>query len=176
MKKKLFYLIVFLFPVYCSAQQIDEKSQKLIDEYIKTSTQVTTVAIDPQITSKIFYGNFFRTKLEGRLYPGGNDGREPYDDFVFNINENKMTEFNAEYNKMIPLVRKEFLLKDEASAALFEKALFSFYPGNRTIVKKTHKKSGNNWLFTATDTDLTKTYVVTVTPAGKITKIDERYE
>jgi hypothetical protein len=175
MKKNLILFIFLLFPIIGSAQQVDEKSQKMIDEFIKNVMVSNSVAIGPGNTTRVFTGKFFITELEGPLYPGGDQGRRPYNHFIFNITDNTVTEFGLEYDKLIQLVRKDFMLKNEASALLFEKALYSFYPV-RDDVKKIHEKQGNDWRFIATDGGAKRVWVVTVTPAGKISKIGLKME
>jgi hypothetical protein len=171
MKRALLYLIVLLFPLSLLAQQIDEQSKKLIDEYIKSQMSSETKPIDAALTSKVFNGSFYMTELMGPYYPDKTQGRRPYDSFVFNISQNKVTEFLVEPNNLIPLIKKEFRLKDEPNAVLFEKALYAFYPV-RDDVKKSHLKKVNQWIFLAKDEYANRAFIITIDAAGNVKKIE----
>jgi hypothetical protein len=171
MKRTILYLIVLLFPLSLLAQQIDEQSKKLIDEFIRSQMTSETKPIDAALTSKVFNGNFFLTELSGPYYPDKTQGRRPYDNFIFNIYQNKVTEFMVSMNNLLPLVKKEFKLKDETNAVLFEKALYAFYPV-RDDVKKSHLKKANQWIFLAKDDYGNRAFVVTTDPSGSVKNID----
>lgn len=171
MKRAILYAIIALFPLGLIAQQIDEQSRKLIDEYIKSQMTAETKPIDAALTAKVFNGSFFMTDLMGPYYPDKAQGRRPYDNFIFNINQNKVSEFLVELNNLIPLIKKEYKLKDESSAILFEKALYAFYPV-RDDVKKSHMKKGSQWIFLARDEYGNRAIVVTTDAAGTVKNID----
>jgi hypothetical protein len=175
MKKTILYLIVLLFPLNISAQQVDEESGKIIDQHIKSRLDIEKTLIDPQATGKVFVGTFYEV-YPGFTFPEGSAGCVGY---YLNLDNGKITEmqklsFDMELTQLLTLLKKEFRLKDEANAVLFEKALNALYPVEEKEVSNVrHLKKSNQWIFLRGKFfDDETAVIVTVNPDGTITKIE----
>jgi hypothetical protein len=95
-----------------------------------------------------------------------------------NINETtvKMIEsihFDVECPLLMSLIKKDFLLKDENAAVLFEAALNMIYPvDDREVQNVKHVKKGSEWIFYRSKFfDDYTAFVVTTGTEGTVTKI-----
>lgn len=149
MKILLFFLITFILPLSIAAQTIDPQSEKLMDDLVQKSLFTEKTVIGPEGVSKVFTGKFFHVKA------GFNEvnGSSMCGDFNLNINNGKIIIFEQlDTDKELPLLfsllKKDFLLKDEPAAGLFEAALNELYQldeKEKTVVK--HMKKNNQWIF-----------------------------
>jgi hypothetical protein len=75
---------------------------------------------------------------------------------------------------LMSMIKKEFLLKDEAAAKLFEASLNVLYPlDEKEMPNVKHMKKGTQWIFIRNKFfDDSTAFIVTVTPAGAVTKIE----
>jgi hypothetical protein len=87
------------------------------------------------------------------------------------VNEKFSTDMDLP--QLLSIVKKDFLLKDEAAAKLFEAALNTLYPvdeNEKAAVK--HIKKGNQWIFLRNKFFDDHTAVIaTVSANGTITKL-----
>jgi len=179
MKKLILPLIpfLFLFSVSLSAQTVDSQSQKLIETFVKNNIDLQTKAVDPAIVSKVFTGNFCKISV-GFIEAGSGANSCGSDSFV-NINGTavKMLETvhtDLECPNFMSLIKKDFLLKDETTAKLFEACLNILYPvDEKELPNVKHMKKGSQWIFLREKffDDFTA-FIVTTGTNGAVTKIE----
>ncbi|HOW39625.1 MAG TPA: hypothetical protein PL123_03710 [Bacteroidales bacterium] len=177
MKNIFSILIALMITVSLSSQGVDANSKKLIDTYVKSNTEAELSTIDQAAVSKVFTGTFFKGLVgfietgSGLSYCGS--------DVYFNINGTTVTMIETihtdiECPVLMSLIKKEFLLKDENSAKLFEAALNTIYPVEENESQDIkHLKKGAQWIFVRKKffDDFT-VFIVTTAANGAITKID----
>jgi hypothetical protein len=174
MKKLLLYLALLLLPVTMAAQTINAQDEKLIDDYLRDNLTSEKTVVSAVSINKVFSGSFYIVD------PGykSAEGTSYVTEFYININAGKMAIFeqltnDKELPVLLSLVKKEFLLKDEPSARLFEASLNELYPvkeSERAGIK--HMKKNNQWVFLRGKFFDDQTAVVaTVEANGKITKL-----
>jgi hypothetical protein len=177
MKNLILSLTSFLFAVCLSAQTIDSQSQKLIEVFVKSNIDIQSEAIDPAAVSKVFTGKFCRIHV-GFVETGvGASGCG--DDNYVNINETtiKMTEgihMDLECPILMSMIKKDFLLKDENAAKLFEASLNVLYPvDEKEVPNIKHLKKGPQWIFLRGKFfDDYTAFIVTTGTNGIVTKIE----
>jgi hypothetical protein len=176
MKNLLTFIIILLFPAGMFAQTIDSQSQKLIDAFVKSNIDLKTVAINKAAVGKVFSGQFSKV-LVGFIEAAGTSwcGDTNY----VNINEGKVkmiegVHMDLEAPILLSVVKRDFLLKDEAGAKLFEAALNVLYPVEaKEKPNIRHMKKGTQWIFIRNKFfDAYTTFLVTVDAKGTISKID----
>jgi hypothetical protein len=158
-----------------AAQTIGVQDEKLMDDYIKKNLTSGKTIVGPMAVSKVFSGTFYIVS-PGFTYP---DGVSYCSDFCFNISAGVIVLYeqltnDKELPVLLSLMKKGFLLKDEAGAKLFEAALNELFP-----VKENEKsgvrnmKKNNQWVFLRSKFFDDQTAVIVTTAAnGTITKIE----
>lgn len=176
MKTSVLSFAAFLFCVVINAQSVDSQSQGLIETFVKSNITTEIEPVDPVAVSKVFTGKFFRIMVN--FIETGAGGSTCGDHNYVNINGTKVTmtegiHTDLECPVLMSMVRPDFLLKDENGAKLFEAALNVIYPVDENEkVNIKHMKKGANWIFLRNKFfDDYTAFIVTVNPAGKITKI-----
>jgi hypothetical protein len=177
MKNLILSLIAFLFTSCLSAQTIDSQSQKLIEAFVKSNIDIQTEAIDQAAVSKVFTGIFYKIKV-GFIESGAGASSCGGDNYV-NINESsiKMTEgifMDLECPILMSIIKKDFLLKDENAAKLFEAALNVLYPvDEKEVPNIKHLKKSSQWIFLRGKFfDDYTAFIVTTGTNGIVTKIE----
>jgi hypothetical protein len=177
MKNLIISLIVFLFAASLSAQTIDSQSQKLIEAFVKSNIDIKSETIDQAAVSKVFTGKFCKIMV-GFIESGAGSSSCGDNNYV-NINETtiKMTEgihMDLECPILISLIKKDFLLKDENAAKLFEASLNVLYPVDKKEVPNIkHLKKGPQWIFLRGKFfDDYTAFIVTTGTNGIVTKIE----
>lgn len=170
-------MIMLLSPVCLTAQTTDSQSQKLIETFVKSNIDLQIEPVDPVPLSKVFTGNFYKMMvgfIEGAL------GASSCGDHNYvNINGNTVTmaegvHMDLECPVLLSMIKKDFLLKDENGAKLFEAALNVIYPvEEKEQANIRHIKKGTQWIFLRNKffDDFTA-FIVTTSGAGTITKIE----
>ena len=175
MKTILLYLVLSLFSLSLAAQSVPAQDAKLMDDYIKSHMAPGTTVVSTAAISKVFTGNFYIVS-PGFTYP---DGVGYCSDFNFNITGSTLVIYEMlSEDKELPvlqkLVKKEFLLKDETGAKLFEAALNELYPvkdSEKPGIK--HIKKNNQWIFLRGKFfDDQTAVIVTTDTKGTITKLE----
>lgn len=149
MKTLLLYLALFLVPVSLTAQTVSSQDEKVINDFLTRTLNQEIEIVAPDAVSKVFVGKFFKVS-PGFDFP---DGSGYCTDYSFNVNGevivvNEKLSTDMDLPQLLSIVKKGFLLKDEASAKLFEAALNTLYPVDEkemAVVK--HMKKGNQWIF-----------------------------
>ena len=177
MKNLILLLVAFIFAECLSAQSVDSQSQKLIETFVKSNIEVQSEAVDPAVVSKVFVGKFCKINV-GFIETGvGNSGCG--DKNYVNINGSTITmtepvHMDLECPVLLSLVKKDFLLKDESAAKLFEASLNAIYPVDEDEVPNIkHMKKGSQWIFLRGKFfDDYTAFIVTTGATGSLTKIE----
>jgi len=175
MKNQFLFLIAVLLPLSLTAQTVDPRSQKLIDDYIKSHLFIEADTFATKAAGKVFTGNFYKVTAGFQE----EDGTSSCGNYYFNINEGLMKQYEGLHSDMelpglFSLLRKDFLLKDESGALLFEAALNELYPvdeDEKATIR--HFKKGEQWIFIRNKFfDDYTAIIVTAAAAGAISKIE----
>ncbi len=177
MKNLILSLIALIICAGVSAQTVDSQSQKMIDTFVKSNVELELEAVDPAAVSKVFVGKFY--KMMVNFVETGVGASSCGDHNYVNINGTAVTmvepiHMDLECPVMMSLIKKEFLLKDENGAKLFEAALNSICPVDEEEMPNVkHLKKDSQWIFLRGKFfDDYIAYIVTVNPAGNVTKIE----
>lgn len=175
MKKTFLFLTAALFSISLSAQ-VDDATKKALDDYVFSKMSIDRNVLEPAIMGKVFRGKFYEINLgfssiDGSVLSGS--------DYFLNVENGKVTELpslsqDMELPGMFSLLKKDFLLKDEAAATAFEKSLDILFPlreNEKSNVK--HMKKNNQWIFIREKFfDDNKAVIVTINPNGSVSKIE----
>lgn len=177
MKKLIISGSILLLSFSAFSQSVDATSQKMIDAFVRNNTAVNTEAVDPAAVSKVFTGKFYRIEVGFVEAGSGFSNCGSFNYVNINGSEVKMTEAihtDLDCPNLVSMIRKDFLLKDENAAKLFEAALNAIYPVEEDEAKDMkHLKKGTQWIFVRSKFfDDYTVFVVTTAANGAITKID----
>jgi hypothetical protein len=177
MKNLLLSAVLFLLSASLIAQSVDGNAKKLIDTFVKSNMETEVEPVDPAAVSKVFDGNFFKIMV-GFIEPGTGASYCGSDNYV-SINGTivKMIEpihMDIECPILMSLIKKDFLLKDENAARLFEAALNVLYPVDEDEVQNVkHLKKEAQWIFLRGKFfDEYTAFIATTGTDGKVTKIE----
>ncbi|MGE5420195.1 MAG: hypothetical protein ACM3UT_08415 [Chloroflexota bacterium] len=181
MKRNLLILCVLLLTMNICAQQIDSATEKIIDDYVISRMLIDKEPADPTLLSQVFSGRFYKvgtfyyyaTRDENSVSTAG------CNQFWLNINNGKVTEVqqlssDSNLPDILSLLKKEFLLKDEASALKFEKALDALFPvDEKEKLNVKHMKKNTQWIFLRGKFfDDSTAVIVTTNPNGTVSKVE----
>ena len=179
MKKLVFTITALMITVSLSSQGVETNIKNLIDTYVKSNTEAEIEAIDQAAVNKVFNGVFYKVVVgynetgSGLSYCGSSN--------YFNVNGAKVImaesiHTDIECPLLMSMIKKEFLLKDENGAKLFETALNSIYPVEEGEMKDMkHLKKGSQWIFVRKKFfDDYTVFIVTTAASGAITKIEAK--
>jgi len=174
MKTILLYLALLFVPVCLTAQTVSSQDEKVINDFLKKTLNQEIEVVEPEAVSKVFAGKFFKVS-PGFDFP---DGSGYCTDYSFNVNGgvvvvNEKFSTDMDLPQLFSVVKKGFLLKDEASAKLFEAALNTLYPvDEKEMSGVKHMKKGNQWIFIRDKFfDDNIAVLATVSSNGAITKL-----
>ncbi len=177
MKNTLLSAVLFLLSASLSAQATDGNTKRIIETFVKSNIDTQVEPVDPLNVSKVFTGNFYKIKV-GFIESGTGANSCGSDNYV-SVNETtvKMIEpihMDIECPILMSLVKKDFLLKDENAAALFEAALNVLYPVEKAEMQNVkHLKKGGQWVFLRGKFfDNYTAFIATSGPDGKVNKIE----
>lgn len=180
MKKNLFIFFLLLTTVI-SAQQIDSEAEKMINDYVISKLIIEKVPADPELLNQVFSGKFYKVSTF-YYYTSREENSESTagcNQFWLNIDNGKITEVqqlssDSNLPDILSLLKKEFLLKDEASALRFEKALDTLFPVDEDEKQNVkHMKKSSQWVFMRSKFfDDQTAVIVTTNPNGTVTKIE----
>lgn len=175
MKTILLNLAFLLIPACLAAQTVSSQDEKAINDFLKKTLNQEIVEIAPDAVSKVFSGKFFKVS-PGFDFP---DGSGYCTDYSFNVNAgvivvNEKFSTDMDLPQLLSIVKKGFLLKDEAAAKLFEAALNTLYPVDEDELPGIkHMKKGNQWIFLRDKFFDDQTgVIVTVSANGTIIKLE----
>ena len=147
MKKLIVYFLIFSSSTLkINAQEISEKENTLLDDFIKTKISITKEKIVSDTLEKALTGTFFKVDAGLSLGDGG-----IYSALIFVLKDENMVEYvgrTDSLNTLLSLVRKDFYLRTEADAKIFETSLDKLFPMSWTSAdEKEHLKIKNQWYF-----------------------------
>lgn len=174
MKTILLYLALLFVPVCLTAQTVSAQDEKVIKDFLLKTLNQEVEVVAPEALSKVFAGKFYKVN-PGFDFP---DGSGYCTDYSFNVNAgtvvvNEKFSTDMDLPELLSLVKKGFLLKDEAAAKLFEAALNTLYPVDEDeMAAVKHIKKGTQWIFLRSKFFDDQTAVIaTVSANGTITKL-----
>jgi hypothetical protein len=175
MKTISIYLALLIVPVCLTAQTVSSQDEKVINDFLKKTLNQEIEVVAPDAVSKVFVGKFYKVN-PGFDFP---DGSGYCTDYSFNVNAgvivvNEKLSTDMDLPQLLSIVKKGFLLKDEATAKLFEAALNTLYPVDEDeVAALKHMKKGNQWIFLRDKFFDNRTAVIaTVSANGTITKLE----
>ena len=177
MKKLIITLASLMLFVNIFAQSVAPESQKLVDAFVKGSIDVQLEPVDQAAVSKVFTGTFYKMEI-GFVETGSGLNTCGSDNYVsVNGQTVKMIEavhMDLECPVLMSLIKKKFLLKDEAAAKTFEAALNVIYPVDEDEMPNVkHLRKGAQWIFLRGKFfDDYTAFIVTTGATGAATKIE----
>jgi|WetSurMetagenome_2_1015567.scaffolds.fasta_scaffold114492_2 hypothetical protein len=174
-----FIIILSFLSVNLSGQEIPEKDNSLLDNFIKSRVCIEKERLDPDTLAKVFYGTFYKVNA-GYAFIDPNQMTSSSNE-IFNIKDGKISVLESTNDNMLSLlslVRKDFYLKTAINAKVFETCLDKIYPMSEFDTQlKAHLKIANKWYFIrGTFFDSKSGYIVTLDPNSKITNISYSME
>jgi hypothetical protein len=172
MKKPIIYLAILSFSIMrVSAQELSEKENSLLDNFIKSKISIKKEKVVSDTLEKVFTGTFFKVDAGFSFGDGG-----MLSGLLFVLKNEKMIENvgrTDSLNTLLSLVRKDFYLKTEADAKIFETSLDKLFPISWTSTEeKEHLKINNKWYFIrAKFFDSKSGYIVTLDKNSNIADI-----
>jgi len=174
MKTLLLYLALLFVPVCLTAQTVSSQDEKVIKDFLLKTLNQEVEVVAPEAVSKVFAGKFYKVS-PGFDFP---DGSGYCTDYSLNVNAgavvvNEKFSTDMDLPELLSIVKKGFLLKDEAAAKLFEAALNTLYPVDEDELSGVkHMKKGTQWIFLRDKFFDDQTAVIaTVSANGTITKL-----
>lgn len=181
MKRNLLILCVLMFSMIISAQQIDSATEKLINDYVITRMIIEKEPADPILLSQVFSGKFYKVNTF-YIYATREENSESSaacNQFWLNVDNGKITEVqqlssDSNLPDVLSLLKKDFRLKDEASATKFEKSLDALFPVDKDdVLNVKHMKKNNQWIFIRGKFfDENTAVIATTNPDGSVSKIE----
>jgi hypothetical protein len=159
-----------------SGQTIPERDAAMIDELINSTITINKVTIESDALVKVFNGTFYRVTPTYN-HRGGIASCEEYFIVVYNgkvteledLSETKTLDF------LFSLLRKDFTIRNESEAKIFESALDAIYPIDWTVDAEDKKllKQDGKWMFLRGDFfGSKKGFVITLDQNLGISQID----
>ena len=177
MKKLISSLIALMFIVNIFAQTISPENRKLVESFVKSNIDVQLEDVDQMAVSKVFTGTFYKINI-GYIEPGSGVNTCGSDNYI-NVNGSEVNmiepvHMDIDCPVLMSLIRKDFSLKDENAAKLFEAALNVIYPPDEAEIQNVkHLKRDSQWIFLRGKffDDFTA-FIVTTGPDGAVAKIE----
>jgi len=177
MKKLIISVISLFFTVSLSAQTIAPESKKLIDSFVKSNIDIQLEEVDQAAVSKVFSGTFLKMNV-GFIETGCGASSCGSDNYI-NVNGTSVgmiepIHMDLNCPVLMSMIRKEFLLKDENTAKLFESALNVLYPVDEGEVQNVkHLQKDSQWIFLRGKffDDFTA-FILTTGPNGAVTNVE----
>jgi hypothetical protein len=159
------------------AQEIPEKDNSLLDNFIKSKVSILKESIVSDTLAKVFTGTFYKVEAGFSF----TDETSSSSNEIFNIKDGAILVIESRPDSMsalLSLVRKDFYLKTAANAKVFETCLDKIYPmSDMHMEYKEHLKIANKWYFIRDKFfDSKSGYIVTLDQNSKITKISYSME
>jgi hypothetical protein len=177
--KKLYCFIAILsiLIVKINAQEISEKDNSLIDNFMKSKVSITKEELVSDTLAKVFDGTFYKVDAGFAV----SDAMTSCSGGIFNVKNGAIYVLDSRIDSMfvlLSLIKKDFYLKTPADARIFESCLDKFYPVSDLHKKdKAHLKIGNKWYFIRdTFFDSKSGYIVTLDQNSRIVNIANELE
>lgn len=177
MKKAIVSIIIcgIAFAV-AGGQTIPENDAAMIDELINSTITIKKVAIESEALAKVFSGTFYRVTPTYNI----NGGIASCEEYFMVVHSGKVTELESisetiTLDFLFSLLKKDFTIKDENDAIIFESALDAIYPVDWTVdaEDKKHLQQDGKWLFLRGDFfGSKKGFVISLDQNSGISQID----
>jgi len=178
MKKFICLILTLSFlSINMIAQEIPEKDNSLLDNFIKSKISIVKTPIVSDTLAKVFDGTFYKVDAgfsftEQMSYCSGD---------IFNIKDGALFVLEGRNDSMLTLlslVKNDFYLKTASDVKAFETSLDKIYPiSNMNLQYKQHLKMANKWYFIRDKFfDSKSGYIVTLDQNSKITNISYSME
>jgi hypothetical protein len=159
-----------------NAQEISEKDNSLVDNFIKSKISIVKVKLGSDTLSRVFSGTFYKVDAGFAFTEDMTSSSSE----LFAVRDGiiSVIQKTEDMSPLVSLVREGFFLKSEADAKIFEMALDKIYPVSELHEKdKEHLKIGNKWYFLRdTFFDSKSGFTVTTGPDSKILNISYSLE
>jgi hypothetical protein len=178
MKKSICFIIILsLLGMKTFAQGTADKESSMLDNYIKSKVSISKTRIVSDTLARVFAGSFYKVDA-GFMFT---DEMSYCSGSILDIKDGAIFALDSRSDSMFvfkSLVRKDFSLKTESDAKLFEGCLDRLFPMDEMKRKeKEHLKKDNKWYFIRdTFFDSKSGYIVSVDPNGKILNIAHELE
>jgi hypothetical protein len=157
-------------------QTIPEKDAAMIDELINSTITIKKVTIESEALAKVFNGTFYRVTPTYNH----NGGIASCEEYFMVVHNGKVTELeNVSETRtldfLFSLLKKDFAIKNESDAIIFESALDAIYPVDWTVdaEDRKHLQRDGKWLFLRGDFfGSKKGFVITLDQNSGISRID----
>jgi hypothetical protein len=179
MKNRIcFIMLLSLLIPAIKAQEISEKDNSLLDNFIKSRVIINKKMMVSDTLSKVFSATFYRIDAGFAFLE---DESSSCSGDLFVIREGEPLALGSRTDSMptlLSLVRKDFFLKGETEAKIFEKALDALFPLSEFREKyREHFKRGNVWYFIRDQFfDSKSGYMITVDQKSNIVNISYSME
>jgi hypothetical protein len=179
MKRLLLLPVVFCFSLLNTiAQEIPEVDNQLIDKAVSKMVTIEKKRIAGDTISKVLTGSVYQIDIITTI----NNSSSTSTCYIV-VKDGKLIELedmseNRPMARLLSLMRKDFYLKSENDAKIFETVLDKIFPlGWSDKDAKEHMKAANKWYFIRGKFfDSKKGFIVTIDPASKITAIEYSLE
>ncbi|HVN58841.1 MAG TPA: hypothetical protein VMT63_11120 [Bacteroidales bacterium] len=170
MKKAIFTLAVtVMVTISLSAQNIPEADIQLIDKFIQSRISIKKENLTNDTVKKVITGSVYLVKT---LYADSSSSAVLTDNRVV-IKDGKLIELedlstNKKLARLFSLVRKDFTIRTEADAIVFERVLDKLYPLSWSTEKyRQHLLKDGKWYFVRGEFFENKEAVIVTLDAGK---------
>lgn len=181
MKRNVLFIFIMLLTMKTFAQQIDSATEKIINDYVISRLIIEKEPADPSLLSQVFSGKFYKVNTF-YYYASREENSESSaacNQFWLNVDNGKLTEVQQLFSDsnlpdVLSLLKKDFFLKDEASALKFENALNALFPvDEKEKLNIKHMKKNFQWIFLRGKFfDDSTAVIVTTNPNGSVSKVE----
>lgn len=178
MKKAVTYVLILSLSVMkIYSQTTEDRDNSLIDNYIKSKVAFEKERVESDTVAKVFNGTFYKVSAGYSFEFGG----ALCTGTIIVLNGGKLVAFDNRLDTLFTLlsfVRKDFFLKTENDAKVFETCLDKIFPMSWSDEDaKEHLKIGNKMYFIRGKFfDSKSGYIVTLDGNSKITNISYSME
>jgi hypothetical protein len=170
-------MIFSILIIKINAQEISEKDNSLLDNFIKSKITIIKEKIVSDTLARVFAGTFYKVDAgfkftDDMTYCSGD---------LFVIKDGALFVLEGRMDSMltlVSLVRTDFYLKSETDAKIFETALDKIYPiSDLNKEYKEHLKIDDKWYFIRDKFfDSKSGYIITLDQNSKILNISQSLE
>jgi hypothetical protein len=172
MKKSLICIMILSFSILkINAQEVSESPNLPLDNFIKSKLSIKKEKVVSDTLEKVFNGTFYKVEIGFSFGDAG-----AWTGIVFVVKGDKLIQCvnrTDSLNTLLSLVKKDFSIKTNADAKIFETSLDKLFPVSWTSAEnKEHLKIKNQWYFIRDKFfDSKSGYIVTLDNNSKISDI-----
>lgn len=161
-------------------QSIPTSDDELINNYISSTMSIKKEKLESESLARVFNGSFYKaTPAYSRN--GGTATCEVYNVVIMNGKLAELEEITETktMDQMFSLLKKDFTIKGESDAKIFEEALDAIYPlgwSDDAGDKKHFFKDGKWYFLRGTFFDSKKAFILTLNQSSAISQIEYNLE